>query len=206
MCHGRVTYLLVDPIFGPKVCSGELYFQAPRLHFSFAISLGRGTHFGIACLYVYLRRDHCWERSGVGTLSVFVICGFFWQSVVMAIHDILTKMSVMQEYQTKNMHDDVIKWKRYPRNWAFVRWIHRSPMDSPHKGRWRGALIFSLTCTWTNGWANNRDAGEFTRHRAHYDVIIMNYRYWQNYNDYAITQGFRNQQRLLNQHWEGINA
>ena len=42
-----------------------------------------------------------------------------------------------------------------------------------HKGQWRGALIFSLICAWTNGWINNRDAGDFRRHRCHYDVTVM---------------------------------
>ena len=32
-------------------------------------------------------------------------------------------------------HDDVIKWKHFPRYWPFVRGIHRSPMKSPHKGQ-----------------------------------------------------------------------
>ena len=49
--------------------------------------------------------------------------------------------------------------------------IHRWPVDSPHKGQWRGALTFSLTWAWTNGWANIRDARDSIRHRAHYDVI-----------------------------------
>ena len=35
------------------------------------------------------------------------------------------------------------------------------------------ALIFSLIFAWTNGWVNNRDAGDLGRHRAHYDVIVM---------------------------------
>ena len=35
-------------------------------------------------------------------------------------------------------HDDVIKWKHFPRYWPFVRGIHRSPVISPHKGQWRG--------------------------------------------------------------------
>ena len=30
-------------------------------------------------------------------------------------------------------HDYVIKWKHFPRNWPFVRGIHRSPANSPHK-------------------------------------------------------------------------
>ena len=39
-------------------------------------------------------------------------------------------------------HDDVIKWKHFLRYWTFVRGIHRSPVNSPHKGQWRRALIF----------------------------------------------------------------
>ena len=31
-------------------------------------------------------------------------------------------------------HDDVIKWKHFPRYWPFVRGIHRSPVNFPHKG------------------------------------------------------------------------
>ena len=49
---------------------------------------------------------------------------------------------------TGGCHDDVIKWKHFPRYWPFGRGIHRSPVNSPHKGQWRGALMFSLICTW----------------------------------------------------------
>ena len=80
--------------------------------------------------------------------------------------------------------DDDIKWNHFPRYWpfvrgihrspvTFVRGIHRSPVNSPHKGQWRGALMFPLICAWTNAWVNNREAGDLRRHRAHYDVIIM---------------------------------
>ena len=70
-------------------------------------------------------------------------------------------------------HDDVIKWKHFPPNWPFVRGIHRSPVNSSHKGQWRGALVFSLICVWINGWVNNREAGDLRRSHAHYDVIEM---------------------------------
>ena len=70
-------------------------------------------------------------------------------------------------------YDDVIKWKHFPRYWPSVRGIHRLPADSPHKGQWDGALIFSLICAWRNDWANNRDVGILRRHRAHYDVTVM---------------------------------
>ena len=39
--------------------------------------------------------------------------------------------------------------------------------------QWREALTFSLICAWTNGWANNRDAGDLRRYCAHYDVTVM---------------------------------
>ena len=41
------------------------------------------------------------------------------------------------------------------------------------KGQWRGALMFSLICAWINAWLNNREAGDLRRHRAHYDVTVM---------------------------------
>ena len=70
-------------------------------------------------------------------------------------------------------HDGAIKWKHSPRYWPSVCGIYRSPVNSPHKGQWRGALMFSLICAWTKGWVNNGDAGDLRRHRAHYDIIIM---------------------------------
>ena len=70
-------------------------------------------------------------------------------------------------------HDDVIKWKYFPRYWPFVREIHRSPVNFPHKGQWRGALMFTLICARMNGWVNNREAGDLRRYLAHYDVIVM---------------------------------
>ena len=75
-------------------------------------------------------------------------------------------------------HDDVIKWKHFPRNWPFVRRIHRSPVNSPHKGQWRGALMFSLIFAWINGWVNNSEAGDLRRYRGHYDVSVMPRRVW----------------------------
>ena len=82
--------------------------------------------------------------------------------------DVIWQLSI----QVPDNHDDVIKWKHFPRYWPFVRGIHRSPVNSPHKGQWRGALKFSLICAWTNGWVNNLESGDLRRHRAHYDVIV----------------------------------
>ena len=49
------------------------------------------------------------------------------------------------------------------------------PVNSLHKGQWRGALMFSLICAWINGWVNNCKAGDLKRYCAHYDVIVMSY-------------------------------
>ena len=47
------------------------------------------------------------------------------------------------------------------------------PVNSPHKGQWRGALMFSLIWAWINNWVNNREAGDLRRYRGHYDVSVM---------------------------------
>ena len=89
-------------------------------------------------------------------------------------HMCVIELTFMWANVTREEHDDVIKWKHFPRYWPFVRGIHRSPVNSPHKGQWRGALMFSLICIWINGWVNNREAGDLRRYRAHYDVTEMN--------------------------------
>ena len=44
---------------------------------------------------------------------------------------------------------------------------------APHKGQWRGALMFSLIYAWINDWVNNHEVGDLRRRRGHYDVIVM---------------------------------
>ena len=47
------------------------------------------------------------------------------------------------------------------------RWI------PPHKGQWRGNLMFSSICAQINGCVIVHEAGDLRRHRAHYDVMVM---------------------------------
>ena len=70
-------------------------------------------------------------------------------------------------------HDDVIKWKHFSRYWPFVWGIHRAPANSPRKGQWRRALMFSFTCVLIKSWANNREAGDLRRHGDYHDVTVM---------------------------------
>ena len=48
--------------------------------------------------------------------------------------------------QNTRTHDDVIKWKHFPRYWPFVRGIHRSLVNSPHKWpvTWSFDVFFDL--------------------------------------------------------------
>ena len=90
------------------------------------------------------------------------------------------RLSGIQYWCINLMPDDVIKWKHFPRYWPFVRGIHRSPVNYPHKGQWRGVLMFSLICTRINGWVNNGEAGDLRRYRGHCDVIVMSGTEWMN--------------------------
>ena len=85
-------------------------------------------------------------------------------------------MVVLTPGRVFQAHDDVIQWKHFPGYWQFVRRIHQSPVNSPYKGQWRGALMFSLICAGINGWVNNDEAGDLRRHHAHYDVTLMHCR------------------------------
>ena len=104
--------------------------------------------------------------SMIGTVTKWVQQTCFVLSLELRLLD-------THPYPHYHLYDDVIKWKHFPRYWPFVRGIHRCPVNSPHKGQWRGALMFSLICTRINGWVNNHEAGDLRRHRVHYDVIEM---------------------------------
>ena len=68
-------------------------------------------------------------------------------------------------------HDDVIKWKHFPRYLPDV--CGEFTGNSSHKSHWGEALMFSLICSWLNGHVNNWDAGDLRRHCAHYDIPVM---------------------------------
>ena len=96
------------------------------------------------------------------------------------IHDVMGLLSRKRTYIIRMIKwpvksfflVDVIKCKHFLRYWPFVKEIHRSPVDSSHKGQWRRALICSLICAWTNRWANNRNVDEFRLNHTRYDVTV----------------------------------
>ena len=64
-------------------------------------------------------------------------------------------------------------WRHQMETFAALLAICAGNSPAPHKGQWRGVLMFSLICTWITDWVNNREAGDLRRHRAHHDVIVM---------------------------------
>ena len=74
----------------------------------------------------------------------------------------------------------VIWWRHemetFSAYWQFMWGIHRSRMNTPHKGQWFGALMFYLICAWTNSRVNNWYASNSRLHPAHHDVTNI-YKY-----------------------------
>ena len=82
-------------------------------------------------------------------------------------------MNILDSRTSSLNHDDAIKWRYFSYYWIFVQGIHRSPVNSPHKGQWRGALMFCLIWAWINGWVNSRKADDLRHHCAYCDVTVM---------------------------------
>ena len=120
----------------------------------------------------YLQQNISWQKLvSVGFVWYVLHCllyelsGYIWfklsANICIVYSTYLWRLVYLQilAVQVFSLHDDVIKWKHFPRYWPFVRGIHWSLVDSPHKCQWRRALMSSLICVWTNGWVNNWDTG-----------------------------------------------
>ena len=149
--------------FKPQHCKVWSNFEFHR-----NIISGTGARSGVAlrsCNQVP-HSDNIFISVQGGRISVFL----------MGIPSI-TMFSIQQAYindlvlhcSLSNVHDDVIKWKHFSVLLALCGGIHRSP------GQWHWALMFSLICTWINGWVNNHEVGDSRCYHAHYDVAVMWY-------------------------------
>ena len=103
-------------------------------------------------------------------------------------------------------HDDVIKWKHFPRYWPFVRGIHRSPVNSPHKGQWHGALVFSLICIWINDWVNNREAGDLRLIKGIPGTKLRHYIIQAQWTHSGIITSFLRQNDIATSFWRKIDV
>ena len=112
------------------------------------------------CHHAVSDMDFSAMTAGPGT-TLYNVCAVYSPRKIYMARDLVCFV-VVKHCSTHILsgHYDVIKWKHFLRYWPFVRGIHRSPVNSAHKGQWRGALMFPLICVWINGWVTNREAGD----------------------------------------------
>ena len=70
-------------------------------------------------------------------------------------------------------HDDVIKWKHFPRYWPFVRRNSPATGEFPAQRPVTRSFDVFFDLRLKIGWVNNGEAGELRRHIVHYDVTVM---------------------------------
>ena len=131
-----------------------------------------GANFVVMCGTVGCRYDKPRCRQGTQAWCAVIVCHL---------------CACVCSYVCGFYHDGAIKWKHFPLYWPFVRGIHWSPVNSPHKGQWRGALMFSLTCAWTNGSANNRLSKQSRRRWLETPSRSL----WRHYNDFLKKQNVK---------------
>ena len=95
---------------------------------------------------------------------------FTWVTSNIHLNKRLVTLSctVMRRVFTNKVHDDVSKWKHFPRNWPFVRGIHRSPVNSPHRGQWRGAK----TLNWSMYHLTGTVSSSYTKAHCGVDILF----------------------------------
>ena len=111
----RLPGLVIPSAFPPGKVSTGLYTVA-------FLSSGLGV------VVVYLITVEMYPTSLRNTL-------FGFTGSVGRVAAIATPFLMRQVHFMSDGHDDVIKWKYFPRYWPFLRGIHRSPVNSPHKGQ-----------------------------------------------------------------------
>ena len=114
------------------------------------------NHIQLGNAYLYKQSRNCADR---------------WRTLLHFVQ--ITDYPVSCNNMVSCTHNDFIQWKHFPRYWSLVQGIHRSTLNSPHKGQLRGALMLSLIYAWINGWVNNCEASDLRRYRTHYDVTVM---------------------------------
>ena len=77
------------------------------------------------------------------------------------------------------IHDDVIKWKHFPRYWTFVRYCGDSPVigELPSQRPVMRSFDVFFNMRLYKRWVNNREASDLRRYRAYYDAIVMLFKY-----------------------------
>ena len=174
---------------GPQVATNENYHIGTETHWLFSCKRRFKIYFHWMKIFPFWFKLHCYVSSRVNNrplrVQIMARSHYLYQWWSSWLPPFLGLSELKQSVRSRSysmdwavaqldiLHDDVIKWKYFPRYWLFVRGIQRSPVNSPHNDQWRRALVFSFICAWIKGWVNNRQAGDL---RRHYEIIVMMWR------------------------------
>ena len=146
--------------------------------FSLLTIFGQGV---IISWHYIFTPDHIWW-GGDYIVTFFTPEDIWWGGDYIAIlqyhfwHSLLWRHNGRDSISNHQPHDCLLSrsFRRRSKKTSKLRvtglW---APLNSPPKGQWRGALMFSLICIWMNGWVNNREPGYLRRYCAHYDVTVI---------------------------------
>ena len=138
-----ISKLLLDSIciFVKDICTIDTFDMGPIWMFYIMI------HIQTTFLYYYITVLFIWkcaEQQRVIHLEYCLLINseqfenanglLFITKDVLSCHTCMCH-HILAQLVLLTQHDDVIKWKHFPRYWPFVRGIHRSPVNSPHKGQ-----------------------------------------------------------------------
>ena len=124
------------------------------------------------CVLQMIENIHC-NLSCCNNPTGLALCRPIFHGCVSEVVVLSCSIGCFSYITGKLFHDDVIKWKHFPRYWPFVleftgpRWI---PLTKASDAE---LWCFLWSAPWINSWVNNREVGDLRRHRAHYDVIVM---------------------------------
>ena len=153
---------------GNPYTNKRVYFSVsrPELYYSFKAS----SNGNISALLEFIL-SYCvtivpkWpinDKPANGKISSMLV--FIWRQMVWS-HHICT---VAVNDASFKINKKVPWWRHQMETFSALLALcagnSSSPVNSPHKGQWRRALMFSLICTWINHWVNTREAGGLRRH------------------------------------------
>ena len=125
-----------------------------------------------ADIYIYLYLIHASHFQQIYQIQLFP-----WDVQCSFMVPIFFKMCITGDKYLTSKGNVCTRWchqmETFSASLALCEGIPPVTGGSPHKGQWSGALMFSLICVWTNGWASNRDAGDLGCHCAHNGVTVL---------------------------------
>ena len=93
------------------------------------------------------------------------------------------RVGLIRHLHKQTVHDDVIKWKHFPRHWPSFGEFTGDRVTGHLGGEFTGEFPAERPVTRSfdvfidlrlnNDWVNNREAGDLRRYRTHFDVIVM---------------------------------